>query len=190
MTEAEGLALLALARAAISDRLYGGGAIAEARRSLPPSLALDERRGVFVTLKFVEETGELRLRGCIGSIAGEAPLRQGVLDAAVAAAFADPRFPPLVAAEFPSIHLSVSALTPLEPVPSADAIVAGEHGVVLETGRHRAVFLPQVATEQGWSTRTLLEQLSRKAGLPADSWRQARLLVFRSEIFEERRGSC
>ena len=190
MTDVEGSVLLALARAAIADRLFAAGALAEAERAAPPCNALDELRGVFVTLKMPDDGGAFQLRGCIGSIEGSASLRRGVVDAAVSAAFADPRFAPLDAEEFPSVRLSVSALTALTRVERPDAIVAGEHGVLLESGRRRAVFLPQVATEQGWSTRTLLEHLARKAGLPADAWRRAELHIFHSENFEERRGTC
>lgn len=185
MTGPERQALLLLARAAIVDRLLGGGALEAARRSVAATPALEERRGVFVTLKVPEGSGGLRLRGCIGSIVGEEPIRDGVVAAARAAAFSDPRFPPLTLPELHDVVLSVSALTVPSPAGSADAIVAGEHGVVLEAGSHRAVFLPQVAAEQGWTTPTLLAELARKAGLPPDGWREGRLFTFRSENFGE-----
>jgi len=60
--------------------------------------------------------------------------------------------------------------------------------VILEKGSHRAVFLPHVATEQGWDRQTMLEQLSRKAGLPANGWREgAYFNVFSAQIFGEHR---
>ena len=65
--------------------------------------------------------------------------------------------------------------------------MVGRDGVVLRQGGRSAVFLPQVATEQGWDRDTLLAQLSRKAGLPADAWRRpdAELLTFQAQVFGE-----
>ena len=47
----------------------------------------------------------------------------------------------------------------------------GKHGVVLQKGFRKAVFLPQVATEQGWSLEEMLMHLSLKAGLSPNAWR-------------------
>jgi AMMECR1 domain-containing protein len=70
-------------------------------------------------------------------------------------------------------------------VPNADAIVVGRDGVALDCDGRWALFLPEVATEQGWNRVQLLEQLARKAGLPARAWRRARLSTFQSERFGE-----
>lgn len=190
LTKDDGAHLLRLARAAIEDRLFGRGALAAARARIATSPALAEERGVFVTLKVPDPAATWRLRGCIGSIVGREPLHEGVVSAARAAAFDDPRFAPLTAEEYGSVRVSVSALTPLERVPDASAIVVGEHGVLLEAAGGKAVFLPQVAVEQRWSVRELLEHLGRKAGLSADAWRAAALSVFRSENFGENGTSC
>jgi AMMECR1 domain-containing protein len=57
---------------------------------------------------------------------------------------------------------------------------------VLSKGRHRAVFLPQVAVEQGWDRDTMLDHLARKAGLPTDGWREgATFEVFTAQVFTE-----
>jgi AmmeMemoRadiSam system protein A len=180
----EGAALVALARGAIEERLFGG-ALAAVRARIRITEALAGPRGCFVTLKAPHPEEGLVLRGCIGSIEARLPAHEAVVEAAVQAAFEDPRFPPLRRDEYVAVSVSVSALTPPAPVPSAADIVPGRHGVVLETGGRRAVFLPEVAAEHGWSTVQMLEHLSRKAGLPADAWRQARLHVFFSEHFTE-----
>lgn len=184
LSPGEGAALLALARGAIEDRLTSDGTLARVRLGLTITAALAEPRGVFVTLKVTEESG-LRLRGCIGSIHPGPPVHEAVVDAALGAAFEDPRFPPLARGEFGDLRVSISVLTPLEPAPSPEAIVPGAHGVHLVSGVRRAVFLPQVATEQGWSTEELLEHLALKAGLVRAGWRHAALSVFRSENFGE-----
>jgi len=66
-------------------------------------------------------------------------------------------------------------------------IVLGRDGVILSKSGRSAVFLPQVATEQGWGTPELLENLCRKAGLPPGAWKSgARLFTFQAEVFHEK----
>lgn len=178
LSPADGAALLPLARAAIAAWLQ--------RETLPlPAdlpAALYARGAAFVTLRLHGD-----LRGCIGTLEARDALAQCVIDHAVRAAGHDPRFSPLTAAEFPRLHLEVSCLTPLVPVAGPAAVVVGQHGVVLTCHGQRAVFLPQVATEQGWDRTTLLRALARKAGLAADAWcaPAARYEVFEAQVFAE-----
>jgi len=140
---------------------------------------LAERRGVFVTL-----TRDGALRGCVGTIEGRRPLAEAVIGAARSAAAADPRFPPVGSAEAALLDLEVSVLTTLLPVPGPEAIEVGRHGVLLRRGARQAVFLPQVAPEQGWDRETMLTHLALKAGLPPDAWRKgARFEVFTADVF-------
>ncbi|MBK7703231.1 MAG: AmmeMemoRadiSam system protein A [bacterium] len=171
LTAQERAFLLRLARATLNGAVGGEPpprprAFAEAAgATLSPPLL--ERRGAFVTL---QRHG--RLRGCIGDIVGTAPLCEAVIANTLAAAFRDPRFLPLTEDELPGLTLEISALTPLRPVADWSGIEVPRHGVVLTRGNARAVFLPQVAAEQGWDRETLLGQLSLKAGLPPDAWRR------------------
>lgn len=183
LTEAEGAALLALARAAVEDALFDNQALAKARSRITMTPALTARRACFVTLKIKARDGALQLRGCIGTFEADEPAHEAVAAAARDAAFADPRFPPLTREEHRSVVISVSALTPMAPVGSADDIVLGRDGVVLEASGHRALFLPQVAKEHGWTVPELLAQLAEKAGLPRDAWRRGRLLTFEADSF-------
>jgi AmmeMemoRadiSam system protein A len=140
---------------------------------------LNSHRGAFVTL-----TVGGRLRGCIGYIEGFKPLVEAVADNGRSAAVRDPRFAPVSQAELPEIQIEISALTPLEPVPGPGDIAIGKHGVVLVKDGHRAVFLPQVAPEQGWDRDTTLTHLALKAGLEPDAWRQeTEFLVFEADVF-------
>ncbi|RPJ45506.1 MAG: AMMECR1 domain-containing protein, partial [Candidatus Latescibacterota bacterium] len=85
------------------------------------------------------------------------------------------------------VELEISVLTPSRPIRDPDEIVPGRDGVVLQKGGKSAVFLPQVATEQGWSREEMLDHLSRKAGLPAGAWREgATFSVFQAEVFSEK----
>lgn len=145
----------------------------------PLAGALGEVRGAFVTLHL-----DGGLRGCIGFIENDKPLALSVLDAARGAAVGDPRFEPVTPDELPFLDLEISALTPLEEVPGHETIEVGRHGILLECRGRQAVFLPQVAPEQGWDLETTLDQLARKAGLEPGSWRDgARFRVFEAEVF-------
>jgi AmmeMemoRadiSam system protein A len=100
----------------------------------------------------------------------------------------DPRFPRLEAGELDDLDVEVSILSPSHPVPGPEAITIGTHGIILSKGGHRALFLPQVATEQGWDLETTLDYLARKAGMPADGWRRgAGFEVFTAQVFAEER---
>ena len=141
--------------------------------------ALRPERGAFVTL-----THGARLRGCIGDIFPRQPLYRSVMSNAVNAAVNDRRFPPLSLAELSDLHVEISALTLPEEVNSCRDIRLGVDGIILQKGQRRAVFLPQVAPEQGWSLEETLSQLSRKAGLASGEWRQnATFLTFQAEVF-------
>jgi AmmeMemoRadiSam system protein A len=185
LTPAERRTLLGLARAAILDRLRGDGSLERARTAARITPALERVRGAFVTLHTPDVPGGTRLRGCIGTVTPTEPLYRHVIENAVHAAFDDPRFPPLEEHEVPGLTLEISALTALSPVNGPEAIVPGRDGVQLESGGSRSVFLPQVATEQGWGTRELLEHLALKAHLPRDAWQVANLAVFQAEVFGE-----
>ncbi len=135
-------------------------------------------RGAFVTLN---RHGQLR--GCIGEIVPARPLYRVVIDRARSAALEDPRFYPVSPAELDDLDVEVSVLTPPRPVASTDEILLGTHGVILQKRGRAAVFLPQVATEQGWDKETLLTQLARKAGLAPDDWKNdASFMVFTAQI--------
>jgi hypothetical protein len=138
--------------------------------------------GAFVTLR---KHGELR--GCIGRLEPEGTLLRLVATLALDSAFKDPRFPPVKAGELNDLEVEVSVLTPMKTVSGPDAIVPGHDGVVLRVGDRSAVFLPQVATEQGWNRVELLDNLALKAGLPAHAWRDrnARFLTFQADVFSE-----
>lgn len=176
-----------LARAVIETAVAGeavpddpSAAVAESLGLARPP-ALDEPRGVFVTL-----TSDGRLRGCIGTIAGVASLARGVRDNALSAAFKDPRFLPVTADELPGLAVEVSVLTPLREVAGWRDVEIPRHGVVLTKGGRRAVFLPQVAAEQGWDRDATLSHLAAKAGLDPDAWRDgATFSVFEAQIAHE-----
>jgi len=106
---------------------------------------------------------------------------------AASAAFEDPRFPPLEKAEYPAISVEITVLSAMQVIGSVADIVVGVHGVYMTKGGHSAVFLPQVAGEQGWSRDELLDNLCYKAGLSPSAWHSSdtRFQVFEGRIFGE-----
>jgi AmmeMemoRadiSam system protein A len=142
---------------------------------------MKQPRAAFVTLK---KNGQLR--GCIGDIFPRQPLYKSVIANAINACVNDRRFLPVSIVECNDITIEISALTPPTSVASSADIRIGTDGVVLRKNGKSAVFLPQVASEQGWNLETTLTHLSMKAGLPADSWKEGAIfLTFQADVFGE-----
>lgn len=185
-TNERGAVLLALAREAIAEALGMGDA--PAGREAPDWLA--ETGAAFVTL-----TAGGELRGCIGTVEAYRPLGEDVRANAVAAAFRDPRFPPLARYEFERVRVGVSVLGAPEPIPFADEadavrrLVPRRDGVLLEYRGHRGIFLPQVWAQLP-APAAFLGALKRKAGLAEDFWSpEVRLFRYRVEKYEEGPGA-
>ena len=177
LTAADKKTLLGIARKAINRYLVTDTLLLV--RDVSPTL--QRAQGAFVTLK---EEGELR--GCIGHMMSELPLAQTVGTVALLAAFNDTRFSKVTASEVPGLEIEISVLTPMKPVSRIEDIVIGRDGVYMQKGDRSAVFLPQVAPEQGWGRTEMLQNLSVKAGLPSDAWKSgAKFLVFQAEVFSE-----
>jgi len=145
------------------------------------------KEGAFVTL---HEKGELR--GCIGHIVADVPLSQTVRDMAIASATQDYRFPKVTKEEIAGIDIEISVLTKPRRITDVQEIVPGVHGVIISQGHRHGVFLPQVATEYGWSREELLTNLcAHKAGLPPDAWKDPKTTVeiFTANVFSEKEFS-
>jgi len=172
--------LTGLARAAIARGL---GLPAS---SYPQPDWLETPGAAFVTL-----IQDGRLRGCIGSLEAHRPLGRDIEANAQAAAFQDPRFSPLAAEELEHTQVEVSILSKAEPMEfrdEADALTRlrpGIDGVILQAGRHRATFLPQV-WDQLHEPRQFMAHLKMKAGLPADYWSdEVRLFRYTVDKYKE-----
>lgn len=129
---------------------------------------LQEKQAAFVTLYVGYDK---KLRGCIGTTHARVPLYQEVWDMAISAALHDTRFNPIEVSELPKISLEISVLTKPEVVHSIENICLGTDGIMLHNGPHFAVYLPEVATDQGWNLEQTLASLSQKAGLDIDAWK-------------------
>lgn len=168
LLERHGDTLLAAAEESVAHGLRHGRPKAVDPRSYPAELRVP--RATFVTLK-----RKGALRGCVGSCEPCQPLVKDVAQNAFAAAFRDSRFKPLSDDEAADLDLSISLLSPAEPVPAASEaellarLRPGRDGVILGVGDRRAVYLPEV-WEMVSGPEEFLASLKLKAGLPRDYW--------------------
>jgi AmmeMemoRadiSam system protein B/AmmeMemoRadiSam system protein A len=168
--------LLELARTTVIHQVKGEK-LPDAATDVP---LLKADRATFVT---INEAGG-RLRGCIGSIEPQSSLRASVISNAASAATRDTRFSPVRPDELTGLQYEVTILSPLVQLTSVKDIVIGRHGLYLEKDGRSSVFLPQVPVEQGWDRAVYLAQLSLKAGLGPDGWKDARLSSFTAEVIK------
>ncbi|NOZ10371.1 MAG: AmmeMemoRadiSam system protein A [Gammaproteobacteria bacterium] len=116
-----------------------------------------------------------QLRGCIGALQAKHPLVEDVAINAYAAAFQDPRFPPMKKNEIDDLSIHISVLSKPEPIDFSTEeellkkMRPGVDGLILVDRGHRGTFLPSV-----WDTlpepKAFLQQLKLKAGLSEDYW--------------------
>ncbi len=180
LTDEEKAELLRIARTTLEHIL---------RKESPPefepkSERLREKRGVFVTL-----TNQGRLRGCIGHFPADTPLYKIVSQMAIAAATQDYRFyyNPVTFEELDQIKIEISILSPMKKVTDVNQIRMGVDGIYIRQGNRAGTFLPQVATETGWSREEFLSHCCQdKAGLPPDCWKKgAEIYTYTATVFHE-----
>ncbi len=181
----EGAQLVRLARIAVEKYLQESVIIKSERDT-------QEKTGVFVTLNYVTTSRKEYLRGCIGFPLPEKPLYQGVVEAAIAAATEDPRFPPLDMQELDNIIFEISVLTPPEQITVSPAnygkeIQIGRDGLILHWRFGSGLLLPQVPVELKWDVEEYLANICYKAGAPPDVWFDAnsKLYKFQASVFKE-----
>lgn len=141
---------------------------------------LFKRLGCFVTLKTKRSK---QLRGCIGIIEADERLYRNVIDYAIFSATRDPRFSGVAQSELKNLFIEISIMGEVRPLAKKEDIIIGNHGLIVEKGRHRGLLLPQVATEYGWNQETFLEQTCFKAGIESKSYLDDKTQVFFFESF-------
>ena len=176
LTKQQQQILLQITQDSIAHGLAHGKALAVDVKNY--SQELQEVRATFVTLEINH-----RLRGCIGTLEAAQPLVVDIAKNAFLAAFKDPRFPPVSAAEYPQLEIHLSILTAAQPMSfhSEDDLIRqlqpGVDGLIMQEGARRGTFLPMV-----WNAlpepAQFLQQLKLKTGLPSHYW-STTLQVFR-----------
>ncbi|NUM81357.1 AmmeMemoRadiSam system protein A [bacterium] len=181
LTAADKAILLTIARSAVESAVTDTTLQdLDTRFDYSPSLKM--RAGAFVTLE-----KHHRLRGCVGLIEGERELYWTVNEAAISAALYDSRFNPVERDEIKDLFIEISVLSPLETIKNPDEVVVGKHGLLIISGRHHGLLLPQVAVEHRWDRKTFLEQTCVKAYLPKEAWqwKETAIQVFTANVFDE-----
>ena len=182
----EGTELVCLARTAVEKYLQESVII-------KPQKETSEKAGVFVTLNYLTPNRREDLRGCIGFTLPEKTLYQSVIEAALAAATEDPRFPPLDVRELNNIVFEVSVLTPPQeirvnnPADYRKQVEIGRDGLILQWRFGSGLLLPQVPVELNWDVEEYLANICYKAGAPPDVWvdPSSKLYKFQSTVFKE-----
>jgi uncharacterized protein (TIGR00296 family) len=189
LTDDDGTFLIELVRSTVE-------AFLKTRKELELSEDLHQtfyiKCGVFVTINMFDN-GKKVLRGCIGYPYPTNPLAEAVVDSAINAATADPRFSSMTLDELDKCVFEISVLTPPEliqvdnPKEYNCQIIIGRDGLIVEKGYNKGLLLPQVPVEWQWTIEEFLGQCCIKAGLSSDSWLTRGIKVYRftSIIFEE-----
>ena len=181
MTDEQKKTLLKVARDAVKTAVAGQ----KLQRPHTSEPELNAHCGCFVTLKNNDE-----LRGCIGQFTSDKPLIELVSDMAAAAAIGDPRFlhDPITPKEANNLDIEISVLSPLKKTDNPLNLRLGIDGIYIKKGCTNGCFLPQVATETGWSKEEFLSYCcAHKAGLKADAWKDknTQVFLFTADIIEE-----
>jgi len=182
LTDSDKQKLLQIARATITTYLQESRTASVDTESLSP--ALSGKAGAFVTLK---KTGELR--GCIGHFEADKPLYKIVQQMAIASAMQDHRFDVVSISELKMIDIEISVLSPMQKISNVNTIRLGTDGIYIRKGSRSGTFLPQVATETGWSLDEFLGHCAcDKAGIGWDGWKDkdAEIYVYQALIFGEK----
>ena len=172
--------LLSIARKTISSYL--------SERKIPQidssklSETLRRHAGAFVTL---HKKGALR--GCIGRFDATEPLYAVVQKMAISASTEDYRFPPVDLKEINDLDIEISVLSPMRKISSPEEIELGKHGIYIRKGNRSGTFLPQVATETGWTLEEFLGHCAQdKVGIGWDGWKDAEVYIYEAYVFSER----
>lgn len=148
----------------------------------------EDKQGVFVTL---HSYPSMQLRGCIGFPEPILSLKKAITEAAKAAAFHDPRFPPLDLKEKYIVEVSVLSVPDEIKVKDSselpNKVKIGTDGLIVRYGDYSGLLLPQVFPEWNAAPEKALEMTCEKAGLPNDFWKsgKCKFYKFQAQIFKE-----
>jgi len=162
----------------ITTRLTQNAALDESTVPEPDNPIFKKELGAFITLL---KGGDLR--GCIGNVVGTRPLYLTIAHMARAAAFEDPRFPPITSEEYGAVSVEISILSPLTLCPNPELIEVGRHGLLIQSGAYSGILLPQVPVEWHWNRTQFLEQTCIKAGLHHEMWKKPETKIYWFEAY-------
>ena len=184
ISDLDGKELVIMARTVVTELLKNNLKISDSKFDSK----FDFKSGVFVTLNKKNS-----LRGCIGYPTPIKKLSNGLIDAAIAAATEDPRFPPVNPNELDDVTFEVTVLTPPieikvnNPQEYLSIIKVGRDGIIVENSFTSGLLLPQVAKEYDWNVEEFLCHTCEKAGLDKNAWKvnSTKISKFEGIIFKE-----
>jgi len=184
ISDLDGKELVIMARTVVTELLTNNSKISDSKFDSK----FDFKSGVFVTLNKKNS-----LRGCIGYPIPIKRLSNGLIDAAIAAATEDPRFPPVNPNELDDITFEITVLTPPieikvnNPQEYLSIIKVGRDGMIVESSFTSGLLLPQVAKEYDWNVEEFLCHTCEKAGLDKNAWKisSTKISKFEGIIFKE-----
>ena len=182
MDEKDKKALLLIARKSVESAVKGTSN--DQTQAEPFSPILKEKSGAFVTLRT-----RGTLRGCVGRMVSDTPLHKLISEMAISAVTDDPRFNKIQPSELDDLEIDISVLSPLQIAEDPLDFELGRHGIYIKKGSATGCFLPQVATDTGWTKEEFLTQCcSTKAGMSPDAWKKGDVdvYIFTSEIISEK----
>ena len=185
LSDQDGESMVKTARAAVTEYLKTGTKI-NLHEDFKSKFSFNS--GVFVTLN---KKGNLR--GCIGFPTPVKKLYQSLVDAAIASATEDPRFPQVQYEELNEISFEVTVLTPpkevkvTNPLEYTSKIKVGRDGLIVKWEFGSGLLLPQVPVEYGWNEEEFLNHTCEKAGASYDCWKSKSTIILQFEgiVFRE-----
>lgn len=179
LSESEKIELLKLARQSAESKIKENKNLDLSKLNFSDNL--NQKCGAFVTFN-----KSSNLRGCIGRFEPNVPLYQVIAEMAVAAATEDYRFSPISKSEIDEVDIEISVLTPMKKIYSIDEIQLGKHGIYIVKNGRAGTFLPQVASDTGWSLEEFLGHCARdKAGIGYTGWKDADIYIYEALVFSE-----
>lgn len=183
LSEIDKNTLLSLARKTLEEKIRRGKIYNPDSRGFSENLKT--KCGAFVSLHI-----NGKLRGCIGRLIGDISLFRMIQEMSVSSAIHDSRFYRVLPEELTEIDIEISVLSPLQKIFDVSEIQLGKHGIYIKKGARSGVFLPQVASETGWSLDEYLGHCSLdKAGLGWEEWKTAEIFIFTATVFGEKKSN-
>ena len=177
--DAEKVTLLKIARNTVDSYIRHGKVPKVDAGDFSDNLLM--KTGAFVTLK---KRG--RLRGCIGRFTADIPLYKVIQEMAVSSSTQDYRFSRVKPDEIDQLEFEISVLSPMKKISDISELELGKHGIYIIKGRSAGTFLPQVATETGWSKEEFLGHCAQdKAGIGWNGWKDADVFIYEALVFSE-----
>ena len=148
------------------------GGLMKVRLTLDQDHRWNDRHGLFVTLKKAGTT-----RGSMGVLESDTDLQELLFETGGTSATHDGRYAPLTAAELGELDIEVTLLSAVKKLHTIEEIEIGSTGIIVTRGEKKAVLLPNVPMEYGWSSEQFLEACCEKAQLSHKAWRDPNTLV-------------